>query len=47
VERAPPFEKLIASAHRDAVHLEVGDFYTLRDPVFSAGRRAGSSTQPR
>jgi hypothetical protein len=41
VEEAPPFEELIVSAHRSAVHLETRDIYTPHDPVFlnwKAGR---------
>ena len=45
MEQAPPFGKLIASAHRDAVHLEMGDFYTLRDPVL-LGWKAGRQFDP-
>jgi hypothetical protein len=34
VEQAPPFDELMASAHYSAVHLEMRDFYTPRDPIF-------------
>jgi hypothetical protein len=34
VEQAPPFEELIESARHDAVHLEMRDFHTPRDPIF-------------
>ena len=34
MEQAPPFEELIESAHHDAVHLEMRDFYTPHDPIF-------------
>jgi hypothetical protein len=34
VEQAPPFDELMASAHHSAVHLEMRDVYTPRDPIF-------------
>ncbi len=34
MEQAPPFDELMASAHYSAVHLEMRDFYTPRDPIF-------------
>jgi hypothetical protein len=34
VEQAPPFDELMASAQHSAVHLEMRDFYTPRDPIF-------------
>jgi hypothetical protein len=34
VEQAPPFDELMASAHHSAVHLEMRDSYTPRDPIF-------------
>ena len=42
MEQAPPFDELMASAHYSAVHLEMRDFYTPRDPIFldwKAGRQ--------